>query len=177
MPSPAPLTGLAGITSNVVVGVGDLQVSNNPAAMLTTYSLGSCLGVTIYDPITRAGGLLHVMLPDSDLSPDKARKQPAMFMDSGLAALFRAAYELNADKYRIQICVAGGAQVMDAGAVFNIGQRNYSALTAILRKHGLRIQAEDVGGFVSRTMTLNLATGEVRLKLGGATRETVLFCG
>lgn len=179
MPAPtlATLAKIPGLTTRVVVGVGELGTSNNPAAVLTTFALGSCLGITIYDPVTRTGGLLHSMLPDSTINPAKARQQPAMFIDTGVPALFRAAYDLKADKHRIQICVAGGAQVLDSGAIFNIGQRNYTALSRILNQHGLVVRAEHVGGLASRTMTLNLATGEVRLKVGGVPGEQTLFRG
>ncbi|HEY1107226.1 MAG TPA: chemotaxis protein CheD, partial [Opitutaceae bacterium] len=74
----------------VVIGVGDLSVSNNQSITLSTYALGSCVAVVAYDPVVRAGGLLHAMLPQSKLSPDKARAQPAMFVDTGMAALLRA---------------------------------------------------------------------------------------
>jgi chemotaxis protein CheD len=176
MPAPtlSALAGLAGVAAKVIVGVGEIGASNNPTSVLTTYSLGSCLGVTIFDPAVRAGGLLHVMLPDSSINPERARQQPAMFLDTGLPALFRAAYAFGVEKHRVEICVAGGAQVMDQGAVFNIGQRNYDALGRILRAHGLRLAAEQVGGLVSRTMTLNLSTGEVRLKIGGTAHEVAL---
>ncbi|HRE80406.1 MAG TPA: chemotaxis protein CheD, partial [Opitutaceae bacterium] len=60
----------------VVIGVGDLAVSNNPQVTLSTYALGSCVGVIAFDPITRAGGILHIMLPDSLISPEKSAKQP-----------------------------------------------------------------------------------------------------
>jgi chemotaxis protein CheD len=174
MPSPN-LAALSGFEQRVVVGVGDFAVSNNPNVILTTYSLGSCIGVTIYDPDSRVGGLLHVMLPESSINPTRSVQQPALFVDTGIPALFRAAYELKADKHRVQICVAGGAQVLDTTDIFNIGKRNYESLAAIFRRHGLRIQAEQVGGIVSRTMLLNLGTGEVRLKVSGEPEEVTLF--
>ena len=158
----------------VVVGIADLAVSNNPTLTLATYSLGSCLGISIFDPVAKVGGLLHVMLPESKIDPDKAQRQPAMFMDSGIPALFRAAYELKAEKHRVQICVAGGAQVMDSSGFFSIGKRNYEMLKAILNEHGLKIHAEQVGGMVSRSMYLNLATGEVWLKVSGQPEEVIL---
>jgi chemotaxis protein CheD len=161
----------------LVVGVGGLAVSNNQSMILTTYSLGSCLGVTIYDPVSRAGGLLHVMLPDSSINTAKAAEQPAMFVDTGVGALFRAAYELKAEKYRMQICVAGGAQFLDKTGFFNIGQRNYSCLTRLLGQHGLSIEAQDVGGLISRTLHLHLNTGEVRVKSSGQSVEMTLFKG
>lgn len=169
---PAPV--LRGFEHKIVVGIADLAVSNNQSVILSTYSLGSCIGVSIYDPVARVGGLLHVMLPDSSIEPRKAQAQPAMFMDTGIPALFRAAYELGAEKYRVIISAAGGAQVMDTSGFFNIGRRNYDVLAKILQDHSLRLQAEQVGGLVSRSMFLNLATGEVRLKVSGQTNELVL---
>ena len=80
---------MTGFERKLVVGVGGLAVSNNQSMILTTYSLGSCLGITIYDPVTRAGGLLHAMLPDSTIDTAKAAGQPAMFVDTGVGALFR----------------------------------------------------------------------------------------
>ncbi|MGA2175399.1 MAG: chemotaxis protein CheD [Verrucomicrobiota bacterium] len=168
---------MMGFERNLVVGVGGLAVSNNQAMILTTYSLGSCLGVTIYDPVRRAGGLLHAMLPDSSINTSKASEQPAMFVDTGMGALFRAAYALKAEKRRLQICVAGGAQFLDQTGVFNIGQRNYACLIQLLDQHGLSIDAKDVGGLVSRTLHLYLSTGEVRLKISGQSTETILFRG
>ena len=171
MPSPS----LSGFEHRVVVGMAESVVSNNPSVTLATYSLGSCLGVSIYDPVTRVGGLLHIMLPDSNIAPEKARSQPAMFLDTGLPKLFRSAYEMRLGKHRALICVAGGAQIMDDKGFFNIGQRNYAALGGLLQQHGLRITAEEVGGMVNRTMYLKLATGEVRLKISGEMTETILW--
>jgi chemotaxis protein CheD len=170
MPSPS----LSGFEVRVVVGIADLAVSNNPGAILTTYSLGSCLGISIYDPVARAGGLLHLMLPDSNIDPAKAALQPAMFADTGIPLLFREAYQLRAQKHRVIICIAGGAQVMDTSGFFNIGKRNYEAVKQVFQQHGLRIQAEQVGGLVSRSMFLHLGTGEVRLKVSGQTDHQIL---
>lgn len=174
MPSPS-LNDFPGFSRKLIVGVGGLVVSNNQSMTLTTYSLGSCLGVTIYDPVVRAGGLLHVMLPDSEINPQKAAEQPGMFVDTGIPALFRAAYELRAQKNRVHICVAGGARFLDESGFFNIGPRNYESLTQLLKKHGLAIMAQAVGGLVSRSIHLDLATGEVRLRVSGQTEETVLI--
>ncbi len=176
MPAPS-LAAITGFEQKLVVGVADLAVSSNPNVILTTYSLGSCLGVTIFDPVTRVGGLLHAMLPDSTIDLTKAAAQPAMFIDTGIPALFRAAYQLKADKHRVQICVAGGAQVMDGSGFFSIGKRNYETLIKLLSQHGLVVRAEQIGGMVSRTVHMNLKTGEVRLKVSGQTEETVLWKG
>jgi chemotaxis protein CheD len=164
-----------GSGAKIVVGIAALAASNKENAMLATYSLGSCMGVSIYDPLLRVGGLLHAMLPDSSIDPLKASVQPAMFVDTGIPDLFRAASDLRAEKDRVQICVVGGAQIMDTSGLFNIGRRNYDALVSLLAQYGLRIHAEQVGGHVSRSMFLRLATGEVRLKISGQ-REEVVLC-
>src|SRR5664279_1366343 len=126
MPAPS-LIGI-GFEHRIVVGLAELAVSNNPSAVLTTYSLGSCLGVAVYDPVAKVGGLLHAMLPDSTIDPAKAVAQPGMFLDTGLPALLREACEMRADKRRLRIYVVGGAQIMDNNNVFNIGGRNRAAL-------------------------------------------------
>jgi chemotaxis protein CheD len=149
---------------SVVVDIADLAVSNDPSATLITYSLGSCIGVAIWDPAAHVGGMLHYMLPDSQLSPDKARANPAMFADTGIPKLFRAAYELGAVKNRLIVKVAGGSQLLDDNGTFNIGKRNYLALRKIFWKNGVMIKAEDVGGSASRTLKLEVVSGIVTIK-------------
>ena len=149
------------------MGVSDLAVSNDMGANLVTYSLGSCLGITIHDPQIHVGGLLHVMLPSSSIDKARAQRAPTMFVDSGIPALFRAAYELGADKRRIILKVFGGAQVMDEGGIFNIGQRNYDALVAILNHNRVAINCKSVGGQVCRTIRLSLSSGSVLIKSPG----------
>jgi chemotaxis protein CheD len=173
MPSPATIPGFE---HKVVVGIAEMVATNNPNAVLTTYSLGSCLGIAVYDPVSRVGGLLHIMLPDSAIDPAKAAAKPAMFVDTGVPALFRACYQFGAAKARMIVAVAGGAQIMDEGGFFNIGRRNHESLTKLLDEHGLRIAAQQVGGVVNRTMYLSLSTGEVRLKVSGQPQEIPLLC-
>lgn len=144
---------------NIVVDIADLAVSKDPDACLVTYSLGSCIGVALWDPVTHVGGLLHYMLPESQLCTEKARSNPAMFCDTGVPKLFRAAYELGAVKNRLVVKVAGGSQLLDENGTFNIGKRNYLALRKIFWKNGIMIAAEDVGGSISRTLRLDVATG------------------
>jgi len=82
----------------IVVGMADMQVSKEPEAMLISFALGSCIGVTLYDPLIRVGGLLHFMLPDSQIDPQKSQKNPWMFADTGIPLFFRGAYKLGAEK-------------------------------------------------------------------------------
>ncbi len=151
---------------NRIVDIADLQVAkgNGDPSVLITYSLGSCIGVAIWDPVTHVGGMLHYMLPDSSISPEKAEKNPAMFADTGLPYLFKNAYKLGAEKKRLAVKVAGGSQLLDDEGTFNIGKRNYLILRKIFWKNGVMIDGEHVGGSLSRTLKLDLCTGRVVVK-------------
>ena len=144
-----------------------MAVSNQPGETLITYSLGSCIAVVIYDPMARVGGMLHYMLPESAMDPEKARKKPAMFADSGIPVLFKSSYALGATKTNIIVKIAGGSQILDENGVFNIGKRNYLALRKIFWKNNVLISQEHVGGSVNRTVRLEMETGRVFLKVSG----------
>jgi chemotaxis protein CheD len=152
-----------------VVGVADMVASNDSSAEIVTYSLGSCLGITIYDPVKKVGGLLHLMLPDSKIDAAKAASAPFMFVDTGLPRLFHAVYNLGGDRHRLQVKVAGGAHMLDQQGIFNIGGRNFDALEKLLAQNGLKAHATDVGGLSSRTVRLDLTNGNVTVRTPGAT--------
>jgi chemotaxis protein CheD len=151
----------------VTVGVGDCRVCNEPGSVLIAYALGSCLAIMIHDRQANVGGLLHFMLPESQLDPEKAGKQPYMFADTGIPLLFRKAYEMGADKRRMVVVVAGGSQMMGRDDAFNIGKRNYIAMRKIFSQAGVLVQAEEVGGVVSRTVRLEVGSGKVFLRQNG----------
>ncbi len=150
--------------ATAVVDIADLAVSGDPGDTIITYSLGSCIGLVLWDPAVHVGGMLHYMLPESQLSPEKAKSNPAMFCDTGVPRLFRAMYELGAIKTRIEVRVAGGSSLLDDNGTFNIGKRNYLALRKILWKNGVMIKAENVGGAISRTLKLDVGAGTVTIK-------------
>jgi len=160
--------------TNVVVGIADCRIGKSPDEVLITYALGSCIAVAIHDPVAGVGGLLHYMLPESSISPAKANDNPYMFADTGIPLLFRRAYEQGAEKRRLVVRVAGGAQVMDREGVFNIGKRNYLALRKILWKAGVLLQGEDVGGTLSRTVRLEIASGRFWLRGPGAGEQEMV---
>jgi chemotaxis protein CheD len=156
----------------LIVGVGDMKVSNDPAVVLATYSLGSCIGLSIYDPLARVGGILHYMLPESSLAVAKSKRNPYMFGDTGIPLLFKETYKLGAKKSRMKIKVVGGSQILDQDGLFNIGKRNYLILRKMFWKNNVLIDFEDVGGSVNRTLKLAIGTGQTSLKVsGGGTRE------
>jgi chemotaxis protein CheD len=155
----------------VVVGMADCRVSNRPESHLITYALGSCVAVAVHDPVARVGGLLHIMLPESSLDRDKASANPCMFADTGIPLLFRQAYGAGAEKSRMVVRIAGGAQVMDDQGVFNIGKRNCLAVRKILWRAGVLVKSEEVGGSESRTVRLEVGSGKVFMRTSRG-RET-----
>ena len=152
---------------NMIVGVSDMKVSNDPNSVIITYSLGSCIGLAVYDSVARVGGLLHLMLPESGIDPAKAQKNPYMFADTGIPTLFKSAYKLGAKKQRMRVIVVGGAQVLDQKGFFNIGKRNNMAVKKMLWKNNVIIDHEDVGGNVNRTIKLAVKNGQTWLKTSG----------
>lgn len=156
---------------NYTIGMSEMRVSDSPEDILVTYSLGSCLGVTIYDPVAKVGGMIHCMLPLSKLDPQKARSFPCMFVDTGVPLLFNEAYRIGAQKSRIIVKIAGCSKILDEKGLFNIGERNYAVLRKLLWKNNILISAEDIGGIESRTMFLELGSGKVYIKTNNGRRE------
>lgn len=156
---------------NIVVQVSDAKVSNDAADIITTYSLGSCIGVTVYDAVAKVGGMLHYQLPTSTLDKNRATERPLMFCDTGMTALLAAVVEAGADKRRLKVKLAGGAQILDDKNMFQIGTRNHTAIRKFLWQNGLFIEGECVGGAVPRTMVLNMGTGKVEVRMRTETVE------
>jgi chemotaxis protein CheD len=155
--------------SELIVGISDLKVSNNPGDALVTYALGSCIGVAVFDPKAKVGGLLHFMLPDSLLDANKAKASPGMFADTGIIALFKACYAYGAEKKRMVVKVAGGANILDDTNYFRIGQKNIMAMRKIFWRNNVLIDSEDTGGNFNRTVRLELTSGRCTLKSSSGT--------
>jgi len=154
-----------------VVGIADMVISADPRDFIVTYALGSCLGVCVFDPVARVGGLLHLMLPQGSLSPEKAAQNPLMFADTGIPKLFLGSYALGAKKERMLVAVAGGASFnINEDAALAIGQRNVAMLRKVLWKNGVMLRKHDLGGAEPRNMSLEVESGEVKIGFGGDTR-------
>jgi chemotaxis protein CheD len=143
-----------------------MEVTDDPDATLVTYSLGSCLGVMIYDPVVHVGGLIHIMLPEANTEKNSKNFNPLKYVDSGIPLLFKEAYKYGAQKKRMKVSVAGGAQILDDSGFFNIGKRNMATLRKLFWKNGVMIEKEHVEGTVSRTVRLHMKDGTVTIKLG-----------
>ena len=156
---------------NHTIGISEMKLSNSRDDILVTYSLGSCVGLSLYDSISRIGGLIHCMLPLSTIDPEKARTSPCMFTDTGITALLQAIFNMGAVRNRLIAKVAGASSLLDEKGLFKIGERNYTVLRKILWKNNILIAGEDIGGCTSRTMYLYIATGRTIIKSGGVEKE------
>jgi len=154
---------------NFTVLVGDMKTGRD-GDLLVTHALGSCLGLMVFDPLAKVGGLLHAMLPLSSINPEKAQGNPAMFVDTGVPLLFRTLYDKGAAKARLVVKAAGCGNPMGKNEVFKIGERNYTILKKLLWKNNILLEAEDVGGSVSRTIHFEVSSGQVLLSSNGTKR-------
>ena len=155
----------------VIVGISDMKVSTDPSEVLATFALGSCVGLSLFDPATGAGGLIHCMLPLSKIDAAKAERNPLMFVDTGVGVLLQALFDMGAQRKNLVAKVAGASRIMDANNTFNIGERNHTVLRKVLWKNGILVSGEDVGGSAPRTMYLHMDTGRTVLKMGGEEKE------
>jgi chemotaxis protein CheD len=151
------------------VNISDAKVSKNVGDTIVTYSLGSCIGVMLYDPHIPVAGMLHFQLPTATMDPERAKKQPHLFGDSGLESLLNLMAANGANKKRIKVKLAGGAKMFEGSENFDIGKRNHASIRKALWQHGLFIDKEDVGGASARTVNIQVADGQITVKSGGNT--------
>ncbi len=155
---------------NHVVAVGDMKLGTK-GDMIVTHALGSCLGLMVYDPGVKVGGLLHAMLPLSKINHQKASDNPYMFVDTGVPELFSRLYDIGGQKSRMIIKAAGCGQPLGNSEMFKIGERNYTILKKLLWKNNILLASEDIGGVASRTVYFDISTGQVIISSKGVKKE------
>jgi len=164
----APPAADPGGGSRIVIGIGELAVTDNPHAVVVTHALGSCVAVCLWDSEAHVGGMLHFLLPDSKVNPLRAQQQPATFADLGIPLLFQAAYKIGAVKQRCVVRLVGGADVtgVQGQGMLEVGRRNQVAAKNLLWRNGVLIKAERLGGSEPRNVTLAVGTGGLRITSG-----------
>lgn len=153
------------MTKCIHIGIGELAVTKVPGEQLKTMALGSCIAVIMLDPIKKAIGMVHVALPDSSIDRLKAMGQPGYFADTGIPSLLMKMTELGCDSrgQGFIIKLAGGANILDAQGVFNIGKRNLLSCKKVLYQMKLAAVAEDTGGEISRTVQVFQDNGKIQI--------------
>lgn len=157
----------------IKVGMADLNIYKAPDA-ITTLGLGSCIGIAIYDPVTKIGGLAHIMLPDS--TQIKNNTNIAKFADTGIEELVKRMIVAGANRRRMVAKIAGGAKMFETNvtsSVGNVGERNALASKAKLKQLGIRLVAQDTGLNYGRTVELHCETGDFLIKSVGKPVKTI----
>ncbi len=156
----------------IVVGMADLQTSYHPCVLITL-GLGSCVGIALYDTVTRVSGLAHVMLPSSLQARNNSNL--AKFVDTAIKRMLEEMMQLGAKRRSIIAKLAGGAQMFnftDMSDMMRIGARNVTAAREQLMELGIPICAEDTGGNYGRTIELHSADGMLVIKtIGHGTKK------
>ena len=157
--------------NKITVGIADMKLAKG-SGILITYALGSCIGLCFHDPRIKLGALLHVMLP---LNMETGRKNPLKYADTGIRETLRQMEAQGASRSRITVKIAGGAKMFEVsgGNLGNIGQRNIESVHTILRKEGIRLLGEYVGGSVARTMLFDVDSGQSCIRSYG--KQDIIF--
>ncbi|MGZ0040787.1 chemotaxis protein CheD [Paenibacillus ottowii] len=149
----------------IKVGMADLNVTSNPNSIRTT-GLGSCVGLTLYDPHLKLAGMAHVMLPSSDIARE-GQLNIAKYADTALPELLERMLKLGAERRRLIAKMAGGAQMFafaGSGDTMRIGPRNVESCKEMLVDLGIPLIAEDTGGNYGRTIELDSETGVLNIR-------------
>lgn len=144
--------------NKLVVGIADMKMAKNQG-MLITYALGSCIGICLYDSTIKLGAMIHIMLP---LNMEAGRKNTMKYADTGIRETLKQMEAKGAVRSRITAKLAGGAKMFEitgGAGLGNIGQRNIESVHLNLKKEGIRILKEDLGGSVARTLLFDVSTG------------------
>jgi chemotaxis protein CheD len=156
----------------LVIGIGELAVSNRAGDVIVTHALGSCIAVCVFDPVASVAGMLHFLLPEARINPERARRQPAVFADTGIPLLFQTAYEYGLIKRRAIVKLVGGAEMVQAAtAAFNTGRRNALAAKNLLWRNGVFVSSQEIGGSGARTLHLSVADGRLQIFNGQTFKE------
>lgn len=152
---------------DLVVGIGDYAISSSQADRLFTFALSSCVAVTAYSLSKRVAGMLHVSLPFPQQRGEQ-RLQPAHYAVTGVPLMInRMRQQHGCLPGELQIGLFGGASSAYPGDVFNVGERNIQAVFEALHGLSLRVRVADLGGTVSRTLRMDVATGQVQVTVQG----------
>ncbi len=151
----------------IKVGIADMRIVRGEGTLIT-YALGSCVGIAMYDPVLKLGGLLHIMLPESMNLAGQAGMNIYKFADTGIPEMLRKMQIFGGQKQRYICKIAGGAKMFEmSGEMGNIGQRNVESVRRVLAEQQIRIRKQDVGQNYARTMSMDVSTGLVRIRTYG----------
>ena len=159
--------------NSIKVGMADLKVAKAPDSLITL-GLGSCIGLTLYDPVAKVGGMVHYMLPDS--TQLKNNSNIAKFGDTGIKELYRLMIANGASPKRMVAKIAGGAKMFEVSGLSNVGhvgERNAEQAKKVLKELKVPLIAEDTGLNYGRTVELFCENGDFYIKAVGKSNKTI----
>jgi chemotaxis protein CheD len=152
--------------NSIAVNIAMMKIARPPQT-LHSLGLGSCIGVAIYDPGIKIGGLLHALLPRIGEFGSGGHSR-AKFADSGIEDLVELLVAKGARRNRLRAKIAGGAAMFalkSGSSIGDIGKRNVQSSIETLQRLGIELVAQDTGGNKGRTIIFNVDTGELTIKM------------
>lgn len=160
--------------NNIVVGLGEIKISNQKDDILVAYGLGSCLGIAMYDPILKLAGMLHAVLPSCEPTVSQG-DACSKYVCCGIDRMLELLLKQGAQRNRIIVRMAGGANMLATSTfsdIMNIGQRNIESARNKLDELHFKIAGEEVGGNIGRTVRFYVAEGRMAIRMmGGKERD------
>ena len=150
--------------SEIRVRVADYAVSAAPG-VLVTIGLGSCVAISLHDPVAGIGGLAHILLPTEAMSRERGNR--AKFAGTAVPLLVEQMQARGARASRLQAKLAGGASMFAALVVaqgLQMGERNVMACRAALLAAGIPLVGQDIGGDYGRSVYFHVADGTMRVR-------------
>jgi len=150
---------------DIVLGIGHLGAANMPGSTIKTFALGSCVALVLFSPACNGVGMVHIALSESSINPTRAAELPGYFADTGFPALMKKMAMMNRGKPDpgIYAKITGGASMIGASDVFNIGLRNVAKIKELLRAAGISLRAEETGKSISRTVSAEIGSDGVTI--------------
>lgn len=158
----------------IKVGIAEYKTAKHPQ-VLSCVGLGSCVGICLHDPISKIGGIAHVLLPDSTINT-KDEIKPGKFADTAVVALLGEIEKQGGSKRNIKAKVVGGASMFthanpEKDDFSSMGMQNVEAAKDALTSVGVDLSAEDTGGNHGRTIEFHIDTGKILIKTKNGVTE------
>lgn len=150
---------------NKVIGIGEYAISDDVKVAIKTFALSTCVALTVYSPVKKVLGMVHIVLPSSEIRVNKKGTGPAYYADTATPMLVnRICYRYGCKEEELRLMLFGGALSVQGNDIYNIGSRNIEAVNSILKGMNLKVCYSDTGGYKSRSITADVATGTVKVK-------------
>jgi chemotaxis protein CheD len=147
----------------IEVNIAEMRVARSPD-VLVTHGLGSCLGIAIYDPVKKIGGIAHAMLPDINLA--KVKSNPCRFVNSTIRKMVEELEKMGGSRKCFMAKLFGGAHMftfITVDNLLNVGQKNIDTALEVLGELGIKVTGQETGGTFGRTVGFNLEDGKVHV--------------